>query len=190
MTMTRIALMLGAVLLLAACGTTDPVTLPTLAPTVPPDNGVAPTQETIEDPGNGDNTDDDITLGEGGDGLFSATLTGALEQTLAGSGDFSCEGDQHVLGVTMGVDVLTFTMPADTATGEYTVEGGASTISSYLEVGGTAYTDDVFGVITFDAVPSAAGEPVSGSFDMNYIAGGDTINAVGNFDLLASNVCG
>ncbi len=190
MNMTRLALLIGAMLMLAACGTADPVTLPTLAPTVPSDDGAAPTQETIEDPGNGDTSDDDVTLGEGSDGLFTATLTGALEQTLAGSGDFSCEEDQHVLGVTMGVDVLTFTMPADTTTGEYTVERDASTISSYLEVGGTVYTDDVFGVITFEAVPSAAGEPVSGSFDMNYIAGGETINAVGNFDLLASNVCG
>ncbi len=184
--MTRFAFIIAALLALAACAPTDPGTLPTLAPTVPPD--AVPTQETLD--GGGEAPGDDLNLGEGGAGLFTATLTGALDQTLAGSGSFNCEGNVHVLGVTSGADVLTFTIPPGTATGEFTVEGDQSVISSGLEVGGTAYDGDVFGIITLEAAPTAAGEPVSGSFDMTYIAGDNTVNAVGTFDLLASDVCG
>jgi hypothetical protein len=185
--MMRIVLSVAVIALLAACAPSDPGTLPTLAPTVPSDEGAAPTEETTD---NGGGAEDDITLGAGGDGLFSATLDGALDQVLAGPGSFTCEGGQHVLGVTVGVDVLTFTLPPDTAPGEYSIGADDTGITSYLEVGGTAYTDDVFGILTLAVVPAAAGEAVSGSFDMNYIAGDATVNAVGNFDLLADDTCG
>lgn len=187
--MNRLTLMLVVALALAACAPTDPGTLPTVAPTVPPSSGdTAPTQETLDDPG-GAASDDGLALGESGDGLFSVTLTGALDAVLAGSGDFSCEGNQYVLGVADGADVLTFTMPPGTIAGEYTIGADDSTLSSYLEVGGTPYTDEVFGVFTLAVMPAAAGEAVSGSFDMTYSAGGASVNAVGQFDLLAGILC-
>ncbi|MEO0563619.1 MAG: hypothetical protein AAF125_16035 [Chloroflexota bacterium] len=172
-----------ATILLAACATEpSPNTLPTLAPT----NEAPPTQEVIDTI---NDNPDDLNLGGAGGGLFTAEVTGATTTTVAGSGSYRCESGTNVLGSASGANEATFSLPSDIATGEFTIGTGDNAITSTLVLGDVSYTDDIFGIITLNAVPSAPGEPVSGSFDMNYTNDGNAVNVSGTFDLLAESVC-
>jgi hypothetical protein len=172
-------------LLLGACGApSPPETAPTLAATPPP----APTQEIIDSMTADD--DQELALGESGEGLFSITLTGTLEQTLAGPGGYTCVDDVNVLASAPDGDRVVFRVPAGTPAGEYAIGTGENNLTAELVYGGAAYTDDVFGILTLAAVPDAAGDAVSGSFDMTFTGAAGSVNGVGQFDLFAEAACG
>ncbi|MFZ4816636.1 MAG: hypothetical protein ACOYL5_19025 [Phototrophicaceae bacterium] len=165
-------LMLCALMLVAAaCApiapspTVTPAPIPSMVETLPP------TEESL--------------LGQAANGLFSVTVSGASDSTFAGAVSYSCTATATTLSVTNATNALTLTLPARPALGELTVgEMGAT-----LTVNGVTYAQDVFGLITLDAVPAAANQPLSGSFDLNFSDGNNAVNAIGTFDLLAVTVC-
>lgn len=201
-----------AMLLLAACGTAEPTeALPTLASTVDPntaptvdasgDEGqVAPTAETFptqeeseadfegeEDEGN--ETTEDLQLGEGGNGLFTGDVTGALAETITGNGLYECENGVNVLTSNSGVNQISFFLPPTIEAGEYTIGVGETGITTELLIDNNNYAIEAFGILTLAAVPTGPGDPVSGTYDMNFVAGENNLNVVGNFELLAFSVC-
>ena len=177
---TLIILTLSA--LLTACAPESPV-LPTAAATLPP----APTQEVIENSGG---QDGDLILGEQSDGLFTASITGSTTITLAGPGAYTCIGGTEELTIQTGDGQLTISIPPGTPAAEYTLGTGSDTISATLVIGQDTYSQDIFGIITLETAASAAGDTVSGSFDLNFSStGGDSVNAVGTFNLPAGSTC-
>ncbi|MEM6529405.1 MAG: hypothetical protein AAF653_14005 [Chloroflexota bacterium] len=134
----------------------------------------------------------DMPMGEASV-LFSVTVTGAVETVFAAGGSYTCDNGTEILSVTAedGSSSLAFRLLPGTAAGEYTPGTGEDTITTALTVDGTAYEGDAFGIVTLAAMPAAVGEPVSGSFDMNYTgADGSSVNATGTFELTAGSVCG
>lgn len=169
------------ILLLAACAPEAQQTLPTAAPT----SAQPPTQEQLPD------DEDELQLGEPG-GLFSVTVTGDVETTFAGEGDYDCDDGSEILssGTAGSGNLLRFVLPTRITAGEYTIGAEDSTVTADFVLLGNSYSTNTFGVLTLDDAPTALGEPVSGSFDMNFTnPDGDSVNAVGTFDLLATAVC-
>lgn len=167
--------------LLAACAPEVQQTLPTAAPTV----AQPPTQEQLAPTA-------DLQLGEAGGGLFSVTVAGDIDTTFAGEGDYACVDGAEVLssGTAGSGNSLVFTLPTRIPPGEYTIGTDDSDVTADFVLFGGSYSTEAFGVLTLSAAPTAAGEPVSGSFDMNFAnPDGDAVNAVGTFDLLAAGVC-
>jgi hypothetical protein len=198
-------------LMLAACGTAEPTeVLPTLAPTLDASAGdsaaptqessdagnqVAPTQEVLEefedevDESEETESEVDLELGEGGNGLFTGVVTGSLEETITGNGLYSCEEGANVLSSNSGVNQIEFSLPSTIEPGEYTIGVGETGIQTTLLIDNNNYAIEAFGILTLAAVPVNPGDPVSGTYDMNFVAGELNLNVVGSFELLAFSVC-
>jgi len=188
---------IGALLLmlLAACGApTAQQQVPTLAPTFPPPTSnpqqppppptqpnQPPTQEILQP----------TNAAQQQDNAFVVNITGDFTLESSTSGSFGCNNGTETLAATMNdSSELIFTLPAGITPGEYTIGRGESNITSSLTLNRTPYNADVFGIFTLSGVPAAAGETISGSYDMNYTAtDGSGVNATGTFSVIAQGGC-
>ncbi|MEL7236760.1 MAG: hypothetical protein AAGK74_19815, partial [Chloroflexota bacterium] len=175
------------VLLVAACAPNPSGGNEGIRPTMDRPTSASPAEPSPDPVPPGSRTDTtEVPLGEASNGLFAVTLTGAVDTTFASGGSYTCDNGTELLSTTSedGSSSLVFRLPPGTAAGEYTIGGESDTISAELTVNGTAYTGDSFGIVTTVVMPASAGDPVSGSFDMNFTGADDSsVNATGTFDL-------
>lgn len=193
-------------MVLAACGGDAPAD-----PTAAPDTAVEPTatEEVTDDTQETDATDADA---DGGDAGFTATVSGSVEETIASNGFFQCDNSGAVVDLPPAFDIFSdisasasliqIRVPADIEDGTTLPLIGSNETSDIVPEGrglidysSPDTTDESWGMgsgeITFDAVPSAAGEQITGSFTAELtLTFGDApqpVTVTGTFDITAED---
>jgi PPE-repeat protein len=127
---------------------------------------------------------------------FEATVTGAVDTELNGSGYFMCDIDELVVGANgrLSNNILillprdatagtTYNMVTDIMSAE---QANANYLGDTIE--NDNYDRDVTGSITLEAVPTQEGERVAGSFEFSATNRADaTVTVTGVFDFVAGN---
>jgi hypothetical protein len=127
---------------------------------------------------------------------FEATVTGAVDTELNGSGYFMCDIDELVVGANgrLSNNILillprdatagtTYNMVTDIMSAE---QANANYLGDTIE--NDNYDRDVTGSITLEAVPAQEGERVAGSFEFSATNRADaTVTITGAFDFVAGN---
>jgi hypothetical protein len=192
--------LLGASLLLAACGGQAPAAdldLPNpLAgtPTLDADAALADLRDAREAARNAVGMEDDFVVEVVDD-------NGGVTNLITGSGSFRCEdarqvgagdtqvdiaGSQTFSVMGAELDVITLRMPVGTPAGTYDLQpaGGPDAITVQAVIGSTSYDQLQSGTVTLDAVPAGPDQPARGNFEavLSQAVGGDPITVRGHFE--------
>ena len=177
--LVKISLLTVTLFLLAACGGDS-------APPAP--EATTPATQATTAPAN--NTEANTASGTG----FSATVTEAVETELNGGGYFMCDDDSAEvnIGANGGLsNNILITLPRDAAAGTYEI-GTGNTSATYVgaSVMEALYDRNSQGSVTLNAVPSAAGEQTTGTFEFTVESAREdtTITITGSFDFAAGNI--
>lgn len=172
-------------LLLAACGTDQPAATADTVPDTPTPatEDATPTPELPDNPLPMDDLDDVSA--------FTASVGGAVTATVSGDGYFMCDDDVGELTIAPSggfSDTILILLPRDAETGNYTfaedANMGTGVRVQYLGADFTeSYETGVVGTLMLEALPTAPGETVRGSFEFQADnSDGETITVNGSFD--------
>lgn len=125
---------------------------------------------------------------------FSATISGATDARVSGSGYFQCDdvGDGELtVGAAFSMsDNILILFPEDTQPGTYDLSSDFDSeyTASYVgeDLMTAMYEENVSGTLTLDEIARATGETVRGSFEFEASTSeGETVNVDGSFDFTA-----